>query len=199
MLYTCDEGELVLTGSKTSLETVQGAHLSNLTDTDVQAIMVTGQKTLEQLPKLDNVFPDLVSILWTFGNLKSISAEDLKPFPRLVVLILNDNQITSLEADLFVHTRKLILVELRDNKIKHIGPDVFTGLDKLTKVDLLRNKCIDIEAVQDDELTRLRDDLKTSCKPNTARANYEIEQDEDSEEKSGGECTNERCRSKTEL
>lgn len=195
ILYTCDEAEVILSGSQTSLETVSGTHLSNLTNVDVQAVMVAEQKTMEKLPEgLDHLFPHLASILWTFGNLKSISPKDLKPFPDLMVLILNHNQITSLEADLFEHTRSLVLIEMRDNQIKHIGAGIFSGLEKLVKVDLLRNRCIDRESIYEEELKKLRDDLKLDCKPHSAR--FEDEH-EDSEEESG-HCTAEKC-SKTEL
>jgi len=126
------------------------------------------QKTCIYFPQnLENVFDKLEVIEISYGHLKEIHQENLKPFVDLKVLYLEKNDLEILENGLFENNLKLQFIFLESNKIKHIDTNVFENLTALTHLHLRNNDCININ-INNKPLARteIRKHLDKKCKNN---------------------------------
>lgn len=163
--YTCWFGQVAVKNSSTSLESVQGKHLEGRKNADVKAISIYNDRTkMEKLPgSIEKFFPKLLVFRWIFGNIKSISSQDLKPFPRLKVLILGENKITSLDGNLFKNNLQLRRIEFWSNKISIVGKNLLGNLKDLTYADFRFNPCIKTWAETPKEIDDLKQELLDKC------------------------------------
>lgn len=177
--YTCEDANVTMleTEEDRTLTGVAGHHLSEKTYTDVGALMVNNDSKLDRLPKnLDYYFPYLVALLWTHGNIQTITAEDLEPLLELTVLVLSNNKIVALDGDLFKHSHKLVVVEFNDNLIERIGKGFMLEPSDLESANFQGNVCVDTSANSYQEVKTLRFELPKKCpwsvdKSNSSRIN----------------------------
>lgn len=177
--YTCEEANVTHLASDVdrTLSGVAGHHLADRTYTDVQALMVDNDSKLDRLPKnLDYYFPFLAGLLWTHGNIQTITAEDLEPLLELTILILSHNKLVTLDGNLFKHSHKIMILDMNDNRIEHVGKDFMLELSELESANFKGNVCIDASAGSHRDCKSLRLDLPKKCpwqvgKTNSTRIN----------------------------
>lgn len=156
--------DIDFSGSNDTVLNITGDHQEGQNHTDVEGLFLSTSE-LEVMPKnLDSFFPNLVAVRWTFGNLISISAEDL-PFPNLRVLQLDIHRIVSLDGDAFQYTPLLQQFTLSGNRLAHVGYNTFSHLKNLESLDLLANTCINSIASTRQEVENLLDQLLERCPP----------------------------------
>lgn len=161
--YTCEVTEITYE-NPSIVEDIRGHHLSGKTNEDVEAFRYSFGRVLHSIPKnIDKFFPHLVVFEWSESDLKTITAEDLKPWSNLQVLYIAGNELVSLDGCLFIHSQKLQRVYLHRNEIIHVGHDLFTGLDELTHVNFESNRCVSISAQTSEAVQDLNFELPIDC------------------------------------
>lgn len=166
--YTCDEANVINSESETALSNVIGNHTSGKSDENVEALTVSDEKTLDRIPKnIGKFFPNILALLWTYGALTSITAEDLEQLPKLNILVLSHNKLVSLDESLFKHTPKLQLIEFNDNLIEHADKKLLTSLKQLESAEFLENPCINMTASTSREVRDIKLKMPIKCKPIT--------------------------------
>lgn len=164
-LYGCQSLQLSISNNSTTLESVQGNHLSGKSNTDVEFLLVQNDPIdNEELPRnIHTFFPNLLLIRWVSGNLKTVSADDLLPFPNLTGFSVWINKIESIEGNLFEHTPKLKWIDFQSNRITNVGPGIFDNLDQLRTIYFVQNYCIDQNAFTLQEIEELKQKLTIQC------------------------------------
>jgi Leucine-rich repeat (LRR) protein len=98
-------------------------------------------------------------------HLKIVSKEDLEQFPDLTILSLSHNDLERLDGDLFDYNPRLYAVWFNDNKkLKFIGANLLDSLTELENADFTIAGCIDFDALKPATMSKLKEQLKTSCK-----------------------------------
>lgn len=168
-VYTCSDVRITNSNTATSLESVYGIHESGKSNLNVKALFVSGDETrLQKLPtNIESFFPNLEVLVWQYGNLESITADDLQPFPELKLLHLFRNEIVSLDSDLFQHSPKLVLLEMAYNQLTNVGIDLLKNLNDLEMAFLSGNPCIDFNAFTPETILELKEKLLIQCPPLT--------------------------------
>jgi hypothetical protein len=108
---------------------------------------VTGfasMKTFHYSPRLNEVFPNLISIFIAYG-MNELHQSNLKQYPRLK------------------HNPDLEVIELERNKISRIHPTVFNHLEKLRILVLDDNVCINDSAYDRSAVIDLISRVKEAC------------------------------------
>lgn len=124
-LYSC-RANVWSTGSSTTLEEVQGVHLTGKTNADVRSLVIADQ-FVPSIPEGMNqtsptsLLPNLIAIQWWNSNLQTIFADDLSQYPLLRVLSIYTNKVTTLDSNLFTYTRALISIGFEYNELRHAG------------------------------------------------------------------------------
>lgn len=166
--YTCDEANVINSDTETALSNVIGNHTSGKEDENVEALIVSDEKTLDKLPKdIGKFFPNMLALLWTYGALTSITADDLEQLPKLNILVLSHNKIVSLDESLFKHTPKLQLIEFNDNLIQHADKKLLATLKQLESAEFMENPCINMTANTSREVRDIKLKMPIKCKPIT--------------------------------
>lgn len=164
-VYTCWRAQISNYNNSTSLESVQQNHLEGKINSDVRALRVESDATrMKKLPKnIEGFFPNLEVLIWVYGNLMSITADDLKPFPEMKNLALWDNEIVSLDSDLFQHSPMLDVFHVTSNKIANVGHNVLANLNELREVWFSNNPCISFIAQTPQQIAELKQMLVAQC------------------------------------
>ena len=155
--YTCFATAIETDG--TGIVSVNGEHLEGRTDADVEGLSFYNPPGLTRLPfNIDEYFPNIAGLDWTFGDLTTISSDDFRQMPNLSILSLYGNRLTSLDSNLLQNTPLLQFVDFGSNLIEEVGEGIFNNLNNLRWALFQRNPCIDFiaatpEAIE--ELTRL--------------------------------------------
>lgn len=169
--YSCDPAYMTDPTNPRYVTEIRGDHLVGKTNSDVIVFSSAKNSMLEKLPKgIGKIFPNLLLFRWVGGNLKSVSAKDLKHFRKLTGITFRENKIHSLDADLFRHTRTLRILSFKSNELTHVGSGLLDGLDELYEAVFLNNTCIDYEAMSKTEVKTLKSLLERDCTDPTERA-----------------------------
>jgi hypothetical protein len=102
----------------------------------------SSSKTINFMPRLDSVFPNLVAIAIVHNHLTEIRQTDLQPYPKLKTLNFYGNDIETIEIDLFKFNPHLQDINLLDNKIRRVHPNVFDHLNDLRALNMEDNSCV---------------------------------------------------------
>lgn len=162
--YSCD-ATVINSGSASSLEKLTGSHVIGKSNKDVGWLVVIRQNLTFVPEGIAEFFSNLDAFSVQSSSLKTISANDLRPFPRLVLLELFQNHLTSIDGDLFKYTPHLQFAGFRGNQIQHIGQDLVTNLNNLTWLYFDWNICIDLFATTQDAVISLAPQLSIFCPP----------------------------------
>lgn len=161
--YSCS-AKKTTSGNTNEVENIIGDHLSGKTFKEVETLYVYNEKTLQKIPAgFANFLPQLIALEWFSGSLTSLSAEDLEPFTNLVALSFAYNKLVSLESNLFKPTPNLQIISFYGNQIESVGSDLLTALVFLKDVRFQANRCIDIDAFNEQEIEKLKLELKMKC------------------------------------
>lgn len=161
--YTC-HGTIVGNSSASTIINVVGTHISGRSNADIRGFSIYNQRGLTQLPSNINViFPSLRAVDWVFGDLNSVSRDDLRQFSDLAILSLYGNRLTSLDGDLFQNNRRLQQIDLGNNLIQNAGTGLFDHLAELRIVLFQRNPCIDSVAGTPEAIEELILQLASQC------------------------------------
>ena len=114
---------------------------------------------------IEKFFPNLRVFYWDFGNLTTLTADDLKPFPELQALHVQYNKLVSLDGDLFKYTPKLRWIDFDKNLLENVGIGLLDGLNNLTSAWFINNPCIDMEAETPAAIQELKLKLQNQCPP----------------------------------
>lgn len=165
-VYTCNNAQVIASNNLTTLETVQGTHLSGRNNAAVKVVDCYQDLTMKQLPlNMDKFFPNLSLIRWWHGSLTSISAEDFRLLPHLEYLSIHDNKIISLDGDLFKFLPKLRAINFMGNLFTNVGENLLSSSNAWVYVNFQRNPCINTLAQNAPEINNLRQQLLTQCPP----------------------------------
>jgi Leucine rich repeat len=164
--YACgvkhlDDADKIVTGISSALS---GDHMPGMSNDDVTAIDFYYQNT-PTIPKgFDKIFPNLKQIDLNKSGLKSLTAEDLKPYPGLeMVFIRNNPDLLSVDNDLFVNNPAIKYVDFSDNKNLVLPQDVFKSLPNLVEVFLNGEPC----AYMQNQDPELQSKLNRACDPDS--------------------------------
>jgi hypothetical protein len=132
-----------ITKRDTVVTTATGSHIGSRNDASVTAFETNlSSNTINYMPRLYHVFPNLDRILIQRSHLKEIRQTDLQPFSKLKVLGLYKNDIETIEIDLFKFNLQLQFINLSDNKIRRVDPNVFDHLNQLSHLFIDNNVCV---------------------------------------------------------
>lgn len=141
-VYTCT-GTILFQGDPRNVTIVNGNHLADRENADIEAIALSNQNLQNGIPMhLENFFPLLNVLSVANSNVRSVSASELSPHSRLRVLILVNNEIESIEGDLFTSIPLIEYINLSSNRLRHFGPNIFDPLNNLRTLRLTNNVCI---------------------------------------------------------
>lgn len=143
-VYSCESGAVTNDGHATHIQNINGSHLSGYINSDVHCIKVRyDQLQLTRLPQgIETFLPNLLIFQWEYGNLASITSDDLQPFPNLQFISLAYNKLTSLDGNLFVHTPKLVEIYFTMNLLENVDDGLLDGLSNLKAANFKGNTCI---------------------------------------------------------
>lgn len=163
--YAC-LATLTSSGGNFFLTQVNGDHLEQNENADVEVLGVVDSTLLRQIPRdIDKFFNNLIIMHWETKSLEFINANDLKPFPNLKVFAVFESKLVTIDGDLFQHTPHIQLIFFTYNRIEHVGHDLLTGLDKLSEVYFESNPCISASAQTKESIDELNAQLPLSCPP----------------------------------
>lgn len=161
--YTCF-GTIVGNASASAIVNVVGTHVAGRSNADIRGFSIYNQRGLTQLPSNINViFPSVRAVDWVFGDLNTVSTNDLRQFSDLAILSLYGNRLTSLDGDLFQNNRRLQQIDLGNNLIQNVGEGIFDHLAELRIVLFQRNPCIDSVAGTPEAIEELIQLLLNQC------------------------------------
>lgn len=169
--YGCYYAYLTNDGNSTHIQNVTGIHLKPNHNADVKGFSLSGDEMRRRtlLPQgFETFFPDLVAFDWSsWGNLTSITKNDLMPFPNLQYLNLARNALSSLDGDLFAGTPMLRYIDLSNNLLQNVGYGLLDNLNRLTSAYFDGNPCIKLEKYMASAagIQALRVDLRDLCPP----------------------------------
>lgn len=163
--YTCN-AQLVQIGKTKDVVGVSQNHESAMADQDVRALKVVNQM-IDFFPEgIESSFGNLEVIHFAYVPIKSMMAEDLKPFPKLKYFAVEFGQLSTINGDLFVYSPELQLVSFFSNKIESVGPGIFDRCPKLAFVYFQHNLCI--KDYIDNDATAIQNiakELSFKCQP----------------------------------
>jgi Leucine-rich repeat (LRR) protein len=141
-----------------------GNHENSKNDTSVTSFMSWNSSyTMNFMPRLNDVFPNLDRIYIQNNHLKEIRQTDLQSFPMLTHLYLGHNDIETIERDLFKHNPQLQVIDVEYNKIKRVHPNVFDHLNQLRFLYMDKNTCANERADGRAEVLQLITKIKEQC------------------------------------
>jgi hypothetical protein len=123
----------------------------------------SSSSTINYMPRLNDVFPNLVVILVHSARMREIRQSDLQPYPELKYLALYANLIETLEKDLFKYNPQLLNIDLQVNRIKRVHPSVFEQLNKLEYLGMAANECVKETAHNRTDVLHLITKIKSHC------------------------------------
>lgn len=161
----------IVYGKSSAVEEVRGQNAAEICSDDVKAIRVDSDSNqIQIIPRgLDKFFQNLVVIYWRFGQLVSVTVDDLQPFSKLEVLWLFSNKIVSIDGDLFKYSHKLRYISFANNSIEYVGRNLFTNLTELTNAYFHSNVCINKWAQTFEKVQELNRLLPIKCPPLDAK------------------------------
>lgn len=86
------------------LDAIVGRHKPLKDNYNVDGLILRQSNSKIFYQGIGKFFPNLYSLAWQHGNLKSITARDLEAFPNLKNLDLSFNSLVTLDSDLFKYT-----------------------------------------------------------------------------------------------
>lgn len=165
-VYTCDHPEVTEGNDSLIVESIYANHTSRMSNIDVTGLFVTGQMKFQRIPaRIEMFLPNLKVLLWDYGNLTSITSDELRPFPELKLLSLFKNKIVSLDSDLFQYTPKLFEIDFAWNLLANVEFDLLANLNELTYAYFYNNPCIDVIAQGPEAILELKKKLMMQCPP----------------------------------
>lgn len=161
--YDC-EASISRSSNLTSVVEVRGSHVWGKNNGHVKVLTVRSSQIVDNfLLNIDEFFPNLIAIGWYSGSLKTIGADDLKPFPKLRSLNLYGNSIVTLPAGLLKYSTKLESINVERNSIQYVGQYFLNGLNALNYGNFKRNNCIDYAALTFLGIPNLKTRLANNC------------------------------------
>lgn len=140
--YTCT-GRIFGPGSWPWVGSAIGDHDGQLTNADVTGLSIYNALSSSRLPSgFDAIFPNLRGFEWVFGNLETISANDLSALTNLEMLSLYGNNLMVLEGNLFQNTPRLQHIDFGRNELTIVEDGIFNGLTDLFWAIFTNNPCI---------------------------------------------------------
>jgi len=148
----------ILSSQSRAVTSVNGTHLDSMQNDLVVGIHSHGQNIHYMPTGLESIFTNIKLLDFTYGRIKEIHQEDLKPFPKLVYCGFKDNDIEILEDGLFDYNPEIQLISFWNNKILYVGVHLFNGLTKLSAIYFDENQCIKMRAAAN--VTAVQDMIK---------------------------------------
>lgn len=162
--YVCTFEDIKVVNSVTFVAAFHGVHLDGKTNNDVDAITIQNAPELSFFPKRFNtIFTNIRAITIANTGLKTITAEDLRPFPELTNVYLTSNKLTKIEPRLFAFNPKLGTLDLSYNQIKTIPSDFFEPIPLLKVASFKDNICVQMNVRTFDEVKALKNEILKNC------------------------------------
>ncbi|KAG5677048.1 hypothetical protein PVAND_006832 [Polypedilum vanderplanki] len=111
---------------------------------------------------LNTIFNSLEIIRMWKSNVKFLEPMDLRNLKNLRILDLEENELEVIQTTLFIYNPHLTEIYLQKNKIKFIASRVFNA-PYLLVLNLKENICVDQNAKNNLEITRLRQQIEENC------------------------------------
>jgi hypothetical protein len=141
-----------------------GEHKESMKHINVTSFMsLNSSYTINYMPRLNDLFPNLDRIVIQYNHLKEIRQTDLQPFSKLTHLFLAFNDIETIEPDLFMYNPQMEVIELQNNKITRVDPNVFDQLNQLLQLNVNNNTCVDGFTGYHAEVRTLTTKIKKQC------------------------------------
>lgn len=124
---------------------INGDHLDNRTNEDVQAIEILNSTTPFMIPQLFEAFPNIYELDIRSSNLQSINIPENI---QLLWLFLYFNKIQRLEAGSatgLANQRRLTFIDMVSNGVQEIDEDAFNGLENMLVLILQGNDVREIQ------------------------------------------------------
>jgi Leucine-rich repeat (LRR) protein len=120
-----------------NVSSVKGQHWAGKSNNDVQAVQISGQKTIFLIQGLVHHFPNLQELYVSRSDLKHLSRSDFKNYAQLTTISLSRNHLCYLPYDTFEDLVNLEHFSLAFNQLSLI-PNLKT-LSKLKELYLFEN------------------------------------------------------------
>jgi hypothetical protein len=143
-----------------------GTHLINLTNTDVTAIDIQGNKTLTFVPRgITKVFLNVVALRIFYSAIEVLNGDELNEIPNLKLFVILYSDLKTISSRLFVPTPNVKFISFAFNKITKVGHDLFAHLDpsRLDSIFMTTNVCISETAAGAQTIFELIERLKVEC------------------------------------
>ena len=152
----------VLSDNETSVS-VNGAHVSEMTNEDVRLLLIQDQNMLHLPRNLHELFPNVEGLIIDNSSLTAISKVDLLNFPKLKLLFIGRNKIEKIESDLFEASPGIQRLGFTNNFTKKIGSGILNPLKMLKFADFDRNSCIAMKALNKNAIENLKLEIERKC------------------------------------
>lgn len=148
-IYHCKiQKSEIFDGSRLVIDSINGDHLANKTNENVQGIHMMSIQNVKFLPSnFATIFKNIKGISIRYSDLREITKTDLIPFPQLEYLNLDRNKIKVIRSDLLKFNPEIKAVWLNGNQILKVEHKVFDGLNHLEYLDLSNNECENLDAL----------------------------------------------------
>lgn len=172
-LYTCIITSAAITKPNTKIESIQGTHQPDKSNSDVEAILFS--RTLVQyFPRgLSKVFPNLRALQIERCGLMEISRRDLIGLEGLEAIAIRYNGLKSLPNNLFTNMSKLTRISFLNNWLESLSSKLFWPIfdNNLLQIYLNGNTSIDsfygpgdTGINQAESLAKLMDVIDINCR-----------------------------------
>lgn len=162
-LYTCKVTKSELTGNDNAVDEVRGTHMEDKANKNVLGLNVVYPRYNRIPSNIGNIFPSLLALQFNTGDIKYLTADDLKQFPNLRSLDLASCRLAVLDGDVFKHTPNIQFLNLAYNLITNVGSDLLNSLEDLTYATFQVNVCIDLYASSPGAMQNLKTQLAQKC------------------------------------
>ncbi|CRK91363.1 CLUMA_CG005036, isoform A [Clunio marinus] len=160
--YSC-RGTVIRNDTNHAVIGVSGNHRAGLNNTHVETLLLTRQSLTNWLSDVENFFPNLLAIDFSYSSITTLTADNLKPFPNLKVLVIMYNKIEVLDSNTFQYTIELQHLGLAINEIREVGSGILDELADLKLVSFYGNQCINEAAMNKDQIPALIRSLEENC------------------------------------
>lgn len=151
--YGCDGTPITSNVTQdTSITSISGDHLNNLTNLNVEALRIWENCNLTSIPSnIAEFFPNLLGLWINDCKFYSINSESFLNLSKIIEIDLAFNQIQIVAGSSFKNLKNLEFLYLNGNEILHIGANILQTLENLVYVSFIDNFCISKRSYDFDE------------------------------------------------
>lgn len=169
--YTCEVQNLTASVTDRKVSKVEGTHLSNKNNSDVEKLFMRKQKCPYLLLSISKYFPNLEILYVMNSNVQHLLNGDLDGLEQLKTFDVSHNPIESLSRDFFKGHSTIETISFFDCHLKRIHPEALDPLVNLKAAYFDHNVCTQYRC----DFQQAVEGLKTEIRKHCQSESYESE------------------------